>query len=95
MAQPALQSVENRSAPTATGDAPLEVAVPDLRVVARPEYLGRFETLDSIRAPSAARVLAGLVVLSLLVKEDGSRTLLMEHIKLARALRIRPPPPPL
>ncbi len=49
------------------GDATLEVAVPDLRLVARPEYLGRFETLESVRAPSATRVLAGLVVLTLIV----------------------------
>ncbi len=48
-------------------DAPVEVAAPDLRLVARPDYLDRFETLASVRAPSATRVLAGLVVLSLIV----------------------------
>ena len=65
MAQP--QAPVTRRPPEATApDEPLEVAVPDLRLVARPEHLDRFETLDSVEAPSATRVLAGVIVLTLL-----------------------------
>lgn len=54
-------------APAQAGDDRLEVAVPDLRVVARQDYLARFETLRSVQVPSATRILAGLVILGLLV----------------------------
>ncbi|MDJ0866591.1 MAG: HlyD family efflux transporter periplasmic adaptor subunit [Myxococcota bacterium] len=49
------------------GDESLEVAVPDLHVVARRDYVECFETLASIEVPPATRVLAGMFVLSLLV----------------------------
>ncbi len=71
MARPELIATAHRSpetpAPATAGDEPLEVAVPDVRLVARREYLERFETLDSVRAPSAARVLAGVILLTLLL----------------------------
>jgi len=71
MALPGPKSTAHRApeapAQATAGDEPLEVAVPDLRLVARPEYLDRFETLESVRAPSPARILAGLIVLNLLV----------------------------
>lgn len=38
-----------------------------LEGLVRPEFLERFETLESIRAPSAVRILARMVVLTLLV----------------------------
>ena len=37
------------------------------RAFARPEYIDRFETLESIEIPSATRTLAGVVVLSILL----------------------------
>ncbi|MDJ0848912.1 MAG: HlyD family efflux transporter periplasmic adaptor subunit [Myxococcota bacterium] len=71
MARPAARDGARRDpeapSPAAAGDEPLDVAVPDLRLVARPEDLETFETLASVRAPSATRVLAGMVVLGLLV----------------------------
>jgi multidrug efflux pump subunit AcrA (membrane-fusion protein) len=71
MAQPASSDARHRHpeapAPATAGDAPLEVDVPHLNLVVRRDHLDRFETLESIQAPSAARVLAGVVVLTLLV----------------------------
>ena len=69
MAQPAPNADAHRSpeAQAAAGDEPLEVAVPDLRLVARRDYLEQFETLEAVHAPSATRVLAGVIVLTLLV----------------------------
>ena len=71
MAGRALEDAARRSpeapSPAQAGDEPLEVAAPHLRLVVRPEYLDRFETLDSVQVPSATRVLAGVVTLALLV----------------------------
>ncbi len=71
MAQPAQDFPTRRAAeappPARTEDSHLEVAVPDLRLVARSEHLDRFETLESVRAPSATRVLAGLILFALIV----------------------------
>ncbi|MFT5444663.1 MAG: multidrug efflux pump subunit AcrA (membrane-fusion protein) [Myxococcota bacterium] len=51
-------SREQTSAAHSTGSS-------NLRLFARPEYLERFKTLDSIQIPSASRTLAGVIVLAL------------------------------